>query len=113
MKRAGFLRAAGGFPWGRLLSGSRCPGLSWVSRACLCPQIENASEVLITPLEKFRKEQIGAAKVSCCCTELPSPPGALRGFRSSTRSCVAMATLVAGSWHAAGMGAVGHGRGRR
>ncbi|NXR04830.1 RHG26 protein, partial [Sagittarius serpentarius] len=24
--------------------------------------IENASEVLITPLEKFRKEQIGAAK---------------------------------------------------
>lgn len=26
-------------------------------------QIENASEVLITPLEKFRKEQIGAAKV--------------------------------------------------
>ncbi|KAJ8777235.1 hypothetical protein J1605_014618 [Eschrichtius robustus] len=25
--------------------------------------IENASEVLITPLEKFRKEQIGAAKV--------------------------------------------------
>lgn len=37
---------------------------------CLCPfpsaflhQIENASEVLITPLEKFRKEQIGAARV--------------------------------------------------
>uniref|UniRef100_A0A8I6GMS4 Rho GTPase-activating protein 26 n=1 Tax=Rattus norvegicus TaxID=10116 RepID=A0A8I6GMS4_RAT len=36
---------------------------------CLCPfpsaflhQIENASEVLITPLEKFRKEQIGAAR---------------------------------------------------
>lgn len=27
------------------------------------PQIENASEVLITPLEKFRKEQIGAARV--------------------------------------------------
>lgn len=26
-------------------------------------QIENASEVLITPLEKFRKEQIGAARV--------------------------------------------------
>lgn len=26
-------------------------------------QIENASDVLITPLEKFRKEQIGAAKV--------------------------------------------------
>uniref|UniRef100_A0A8C3RG44 Rho GTPase-activating protein 26 n=1 Tax=Cyanoderma ruficeps TaxID=181631 RepID=A0A8C3RG44_9PASS len=33
-----------------------------LSCACLCPQIENASEVLITPLEKFRKEQIGAAK---------------------------------------------------
>lgn len=31
---------------------------------CVCvQQIENASEVLITPLEKFRKEQIGAAKV--------------------------------------------------
>lgn len=30
----------------------------------VCPhQIENASDVLITPLEKFRKEQIGAAKV--------------------------------------------------
>jgi len=31
--------------------------------------------VLITPLEKFRKEQIGAAKVSCCSTEPRSPPG--------------------------------------
>lgn len=27
-------------------------------------QIQNADDVLITPLEKFRKEQIGAAKVS-------------------------------------------------
>ncbi|KAK1150404.1 rho GTPase-activating protein 26-like isoform X1 [Acipenser oxyrinchus oxyrinchus] len=27
--------------------------------------IENASDVLITPLERFRKEQIGAAKVNC------------------------------------------------
>lgn len=26
-------------------------------------QIQNADDVLITPLEKFRKEQIGAAKV--------------------------------------------------
>lgn len=32
-------------------------------------QIENASEVLITPLEKFRKEQIGAAKVGYFCVE--------------------------------------------
>ncbi len=37
---------------------------------CLCLfvfyfsfQIQNADDVLITPLEKFRKEQIGAAKV--------------------------------------------------
>lgn len=29
----------------------------------LSPQIQNADDVLITPLEKFRKEQIGAAKV--------------------------------------------------
>lgn len=27
-------------------------------------QIQNADDVLITPLEKFRTEQIGAAKVS-------------------------------------------------
>lgn len=27
------------------------------------PQIENANDVLISPLERFRKEQIGAAKV--------------------------------------------------
>lgn len=27
-------------------------------------QIQNADDVLITPLERFRKEQIGAAKVS-------------------------------------------------
>lgn len=45
-----------------------CPVLSC---AGLCPQIENASEVLITPLEKFRKEQIGAAKVGCCCHLCP------------------------------------------
>ena len=30
---------------------------------CLPLQIANVSDVLITPLEKFRKEQIGAAKV--------------------------------------------------
>lgn len=28
-----------------------------------CPQIENANDVLIMPLERFRKEQISAAKV--------------------------------------------------
>lgn len=28
-----------------------------------CLQIDNANDVLITPLERFRKEQIGAAKV--------------------------------------------------
>lgn len=39
-------------------------GAAQVSCVCRCPQIENASEVLITPLEKFRKEQIGAAKVT-------------------------------------------------
>lgn len=48
---------------------------------CLTFQIQNANDVLIAPLEKFRKEQIGAAKVSCCsalaiycgyCTFLPS-----------------------------------------
>lgn len=31
--------------------------------ALVSPQIDNASDVLITPLERFRKEQIGAAKV--------------------------------------------------
>lgn len=31
---------------------------------CLTLQIQNANDVLIAPLEKFRKEQIGAAKVS-------------------------------------------------
>lgn len=30
---------------------------------CLTFQIQNANDVLIAPLEKFRKEQIGAAKV--------------------------------------------------
>lgn len=50
-------------------------GAAQVSCACLCPQIENASEVLITPLEKFRKEQIGAAKVT-----QPLPPGAGQGL---------------------------------
>ena len=37
------------------------------------PQIENANDVLIMPLERFRKEQISAAKVSepdCTGTEL-------------------------------------------
>lgn len=48
--------------WGGF-HGKGC-GAAQVSCACLCPQIENASEVLITPLEKFRKEQIGAAKVT-------------------------------------------------
>lgn len=33
---------------------------------CLTLQIQNANDVLIAPLEKFRKEQIGAAKVSSC-----------------------------------------------
>ena len=33
---------------------------------CLTLQIQNANDVLIAPLEKFRKEQIGAAKVSGC-----------------------------------------------
>lgn len=39
----------------------------------MSPQIENASDVLILPLERFRKEQIGAAKVraevqnAVCC----------------------------------------------
>lgn len=33
---------------------------------CLTLQIQNANDVLIAPLEKFRKEQIGAAKVSDC-----------------------------------------------
>lgn len=57
-------------------------GQRWrLSCACLCPQIENASEVLITPLEKFRKEQIGAAKVSCCCcTGLLPAPGQCPGL---------------------------------
>lgn len=30
---------------------------------CVPPQIENANDVLIMPLERFRKEQISAAKV--------------------------------------------------
>ncbi len=39
----------------------------------MSPQIENANDVLILPLERFRKEQIGAAKVraevqnALCC----------------------------------------------
>lgn len=52
----------GRVPWNRLRSST--------AELCLSlPQIENASEVLITPLEKFRKEQIGAAKVT-----QPLPP---------------------------------------
>ncbi|PKU30283.1 rho gtpase-activating protein 26-like [Limosa lapponica baueri] len=47
-----------------------CIGESWAPEPWGAPElqtpqlsrIENASEVLITPLEKFRKEQIGAAK---------------------------------------------------
>lgn len=31
--------------------------------SCISPQIENADDVLIMPLERFRKEQISAAKV--------------------------------------------------
>ncbi len=44
-------------------------GTPWL----VSPQIENASDVLILPLERFRKEQIGAAKVraevqnALCC----------------------------------------------
>ena len=38
------------------------------------PQIQNADDVLITPLEKFRKEQIGAAKARPRpLTHTPSP----------------------------------------
>lgn len=41
-------------------------GAQW-SQVCACVfaylQIENASQVLIFPLERFRKEQISAAKV--------------------------------------------------
>lgn len=37
-----------------------------LTRVCVCVfcQIENANDVLILPLERFRKEQISAAKVS-------------------------------------------------
>lgn len=59
---------------GEGLHGKGC-GAAQVSCACLYPQIENASEVLITPLEKFRKEQIGAAKVTQHC-----PPGLARAW---------------------------------
>lgn len=34
-----------------------------VTASFILPQIDNANDVLITPLERFRKEQIGAAKV--------------------------------------------------
>lgn len=32
-------------------------------RILFCSQIQNADDVLISPLERFRKEQIGAVKV--------------------------------------------------
>lgn len=37
-----------------------------ISCACVSLQIENANDVLIMPLERFRKEQISAAKVRRC-----------------------------------------------
>ncbi|ERE76656.1 rho GTPase-activating protein 42 [Cricetulus griseus] len=34
-------------------------------------KIQNANDVLIAPLEKFRKEQIGAAKIACYKAGVP------------------------------------------
>lgn len=34
---------------------------------CLSVQVQNASDLLIRPLEKFRKEQIGVTKVCFHC----------------------------------------------
>lgn len=48
-------------------------------------QIENASEVLITPLEKFRKEQIGAAKVRILQAFLDFRIGGLENTTPSVR----------------------------
>lgn len=43
--------------------------MRWLICCCavfhVCRQIENANDVLIMPLERFRKEQISAAKVQC------------------------------------------------
>lgn len=36
----------------------------FVADACLSVQVQNASDLLIKPLEKFRKEQLGVTKVS-------------------------------------------------
>lgn len=40
-----------------------CLPVSCLVTFCISPQIENADDVLIMPLERFRKEQISAAKV--------------------------------------------------
>lgn len=37
---------------------------SLLTRFCFFFQIQNADDVLISPLERFRKEQIGAVKVN-------------------------------------------------
>uniref|UniRef100_A0A673YZH3 Rho GTPase-activating protein 26 n=1 Tax=Salmo trutta TaxID=8032 RepID=A0A673YZH3_SALTR len=39
-----------------------CLPVSCLVTSCISPQIENADDVLIMPLERFRKEQISAAK---------------------------------------------------
>lgn len=36
----------------------------FVADPCLSVQVQNASDLLIKPLEKFRKEQLGVTKVS-------------------------------------------------
>ncbi|KAI6079853.1 Rho GTPase-activating protein 42 [Aix galericulata] len=51
------LVAVNGRLWSRL-----CPVIRAVKRQLLASLIQNANDVLIAPLEKFRKEQIGAAK---------------------------------------------------
>lgn len=52
-------------------------------------QIQNADDVLITPLEKFRKEQIGAAKVRDLHTHghiLAHRPNPAHGSQSGQQS---------------------------
>lgn len=52
--------------WGHLFVGVGVRGQQCHSY-CFSVQVQNASDLLIKPLEKFRKEQIGVTKVSILC----------------------------------------------
>lgn len=63
-----------------------CLPVSCLVTFCISPQIENADDVLIMPLERFRKEQISAAKVRIYYDWTPEK-GAIEA-RNSGLSCI-------------------------